>query len=30
MNDDFTTRQAASSLRLAGRPVKHICSTLGR
>jgi transposase InsO family protein len=30
MNDDFTARQAAISLRLAGRPVKHICSTLGR
>jgi hypothetical protein len=30
MNDDFTARQAAISLRLAGRSVKHICSTLGR
>src|SRR5947209_13282882 len=30
MNDDFTARQAAISLRLAGRPVKHICSALGR
>jgi hypothetical protein len=30
MNDDFTARRAAISLRLAGRPVKHICSTLGR
>src|SRR3954452_13151791 len=30
MNDDFTARQAAISLRLAYRSVKHICSTLGR
>jgi putative transposase len=30
MNDDFTARQAAISLRLAGRSVKHICATLGR
>ena len=30
MSDDFTARQAAISLRLAGRSVKHICSTLGR
>jgi putative transposase len=30
MNDDFTARQAAISLRLAGRSVKHICSALGR
>src|SRR5438270_7011739 len=30
MNDEFTARQRAISLRLAGRPVKHICSALGR
>src|SRR5438477_10883235 len=30
MNDDFTARPAAISLRLAGRSVKHICSALGR
>jgi transposase InsO family protein len=30
MKDDFTARQAAISLRLAGRPVKSICSALGR
>jgi transposase InsO family protein len=30
MNDDFTARQAAISLHLAGRPVKHIGSALGR
>jgi putative transposase len=30
MNDDFTARQAVISLRLAGRPLKHIGSTLGR
>jgi len=30
MHDDFSARQRAISLRLAGRPVKHICLTLGR
>jgi transposase InsO family protein len=30
MNDEFTARQRAISLRLAGRPVKHICAALGR
>jgi hypothetical protein len=30
MQDDLTARQRAISLRLAGRPVKHICSALGR
>ena len=30
MNDELTARQRAISLRLAGRPVKHICSALGR
>src|SRR6476661_5246709 len=30
MNDELALRQRAISLRLAGRPVKHICSTLGR
>src|SRR5215470_4936007 len=30
MNDELAARQRAISLRLAGRPVKHICSTLGR
>jgi putative transposase len=30
MNDDLAARQRAISLRLAGRPVKHICSALGR
>ena len=28
MNDDFTVRQAAISLRLVGSPVKQICSSL--
>jgi putative transposase len=30
MNDELTARQRAISLRLAGRPVKHLCSALGR
>jgi putative transposase len=30
MNDEFTARQRAISLRLAGRPVKAICRALGR
>src|SRR3989337_815631 len=30
MNDELTARQRAISLRLAGRPVQHICSVLGR
>jgi transposase InsO family protein len=30
MNDEFTARQRAISLRLAGQPVKQICSALGR
>src|SRR5690348_17528343 len=30
MNDELTARQRAITLRLAGRPVQHICSTLGR
>jgi putative transposase len=30
MNDELAARQRAISLRLAGRPVKHICSALGR
>jgi putative transposase len=30
MNDEFTARQRAITLRLAGRPVKQICSALGR
>ncbi len=30
MQDELTARQRAISLRLAGRPVKHICSALGR
>jgi hypothetical protein len=30
MNDELTARQRAISLRLAGRPVQHICSALGR
>ena len=30
MSDELTARQRAISLRLAGRPVKHICSALGR
>jgi putative transposase len=30
MNDELALRQRAISLRLAGRPVKHICSALGR
>jgi putative transposase len=30
MHDELTARQHAISLRLAGRAVKHICSTLGR
>ena len=30
MNDELTTRQRAVSLRLAGRSVQQICSTLGR
>ena len=25
MSDEFTARQRAITLRLAGRPVKHIC-----
>ena len=29
MNDELAARQRAISLRLAGRPVKHICSALG-
>src|SRR5262249_43359431 len=30
MKDELTARHRASSLRLAGQPVKHLCSTLGR
>src|SRR6516162_9633412 len=30
MYDEFSARQRAISLRLAGQPVKHICSALGR
>jgi putative transposase len=30
MNDDFTARQRAITLRLGGRPVEQICSALGR
>ena len=30
MNDEFTARQRAITLRLGGRPVKHICQALGR
>ena len=30
MHDELAARQRAISLRLAGRAVKHICSTLGR
>jgi helix-turn-helix protein/integrase-like protein len=30
MHDELSARQRAISLRLAGRPVKHICSALGR
>ncbi len=30
MHDELTARQRAISLRLAGRPVKHICATLDR
>jgi hypothetical protein len=30
MNDEFTARQRAITLRLAGRPVKFICQALGR
>src|SRR5215470_5829212 len=30
MHDELTARQRAISLRLAGQPVKRICSTLGR
>jgi putative transposase len=30
MNDDFTARQRAITLRLGGRPVKDICLALGR
>ena len=30
MNDEFTARQRAITLRLAGRPVKQICSAVGR
>lgn len=30
MNDDFTARQRAITLRLAGRPVKSVCAALGR
>jgi putative transposase len=30
MSDEFTARQRAITLRLAGRPVKHICRALGR
>jgi hypothetical protein len=30
MNDELAARQRAVSLRLAGRPVKQICSALGR
>src|SRR3954452_4434788 len=30
MHDELSARQRAISLRLAGQPVKHICSALGR
>jgi putative transposase len=30
MSDQFTARQRAITLRLAGHPVKYICQTLGR
>ena len=30
MNDELAARQRPISLRLAGRPVKHICLALGR
>jgi putative transposase len=30
MNDELAARQRAISLRLAGRPIQHICSALGR
>ena len=30
MSDELTARQRAISFRLAGRPVKQICSTLSR
>jgi transposase InsO family protein len=30
MHDELSARQRAISLRLAGRPVKHICTILGR
>jgi len=30
MNDEYTARQRAITLRLAGRPVKYICTALGR
>ena len=30
MNDELAARHRAITLRLAGRPVKHICSALGR
>src|SRR5512142_1749569 len=30
MRDEFTARQRAIALRLSGRPVKSICSALGR
>jgi len=30
MNDELSARQRAISLRLAGRPVKYICSAVGR
>jgi hypothetical protein len=30
MHDELTARQRAISLRLAGQPVPHICSALGR
>jgi transposase InsO family protein len=30
MNDEFVARQRAITLRLGGRPVKHICQALGR
>jgi hypothetical protein len=30
MNDEFTARQRAITLRLGGRPVKFICQAVGR
>jgi hypothetical protein len=30
MHDELVARQRAISLRLGGRPVKHICAVLGR